>query len=57
MLDAYKNGNMSAQHVIEWAQAKVDNAKANYEAAVKELTYWTDKVQEVTAALYGKVAE
>ena len=57
MLDAYKNGNMSAQHVIEWAQAKVDNAKANYEAAVKELTYWTDKVQEVTAALYSKVAE
>ena len=57
MLDAYKNGNMSAQHVIEWAQAKVDNAKANYEAAVKELTYWTDKVQVVTAALYSKVAE
>ena len=57
MLDAYKNGNMSAQYVIEWAQAKVDNAKANYEAAVKELTYWTGKVQEVTAALYGKVAE
>ena len=27
------------------------------QAAVKELTYWTDKVQEVTAALYGKVAE
>ena len=57
MLELFKQGNLDEQYMIGWAQAKLDIAKANYEAAVEKFNYWNKKLKEITEKLYSSVGE
>lgn len=57
MLELYKAGSLSEQYVIEWAENKLNVAKAEYESAVNDFNYWSKKLAEITNKLYDTAGE
>lgn len=48
----FEAGNLKEQHVIEYAQEKVDRMKAAYERSVEIFNYWNDKLESLMDKLY-----
>lgn len=57
MLELYKAGSLNEQYIIEWAENKLNVAKAEYEAAVNDFNYWSKKLAEITNKLYDTAGE